>query len=79
MCENYNKEMIMDAVQKDLENRKEEIQKAMGLMFKANMTITDWDVPEGDDREAAKILLSIMQESLDAIKVEIEAGRYDFY
>lgn len=69
----------MDAVQKDLENRKEEIQKAMGLMFKANMTITDWDVPEGDDREAAKILLSIMQESLDAIKVDIEAGRYDFY
>jgi len=69
----------MDAVQKDLENRKEEIQKAMELMFKANMTITDWDVPEGDDREAAKILLSIMQESLDAIKADIEAGNYDFY
>lgn len=70
---------MMDAVQKDLENRKEEIQKAMELMFKANMTITDWDVPEGDDREAAKILLSIMQESLDTIKAEIEAGNYDFY
>jgi len=69
----------MDAVQKDLENRKEEIQKAMELMFKANMTITDWDVPEGDDREAAKILLSIMQESLDTIKAEIEAGNYDYY
>lgn len=69
----------MDAVQKDLENRKEEIQKAMELMFKANMTITDWDVPEGNDREAAKILLSIMQESLDTIKAEIEAGNYDFY
>lgn len=69
----------MDAVQKDLENRKEEIQKAMELMFRANMTITDWDVPEGDDREAAKILLSIMQESLDTIKAEIEAGNYDFY
>ncbi|ADR33738.1 hypothetical protein Sulku_1075 [Sulfuricurvum kujiense DSM 16994] len=69
----------MDAVQKDLENRKEEIQSAMKLMFKANMTITDWDVPEGDDREAAKILLSIMQDSLDAIKADIEAGKYDFY
>lgn len=69
----------MDAVQKDLENRKSEIKKAMELMFKANMTITDWDVPEGDDHEAAKILLSIMQESLDAIKAEIEAGNYDFY
>ncbi len=69
----------MDAVQKDLENRKEEIRQAMVMMFKANMTITDWDVPEGDDREAAKILLSIMQESLDTIKADIEAGRYDFY
>lgn len=69
----------MDAVQKDLENRKSEIKLAMELMFKANMTITDWDVPEGDDREAAKILLSIMQESLDSIKAEIEAGNYDFY
>ncbi|MDD5159483.1 MAG: hypothetical protein PHI47_05495 [Sulfuricurvum sp.] len=69
----------MDAVQKDLENRKEEIQKAMLMMFKANMTITDWDVPEGDDREAAKILLSIMQDSLDTIKADIEAGKYDFY
>ncbi len=69
----------MDAVQKDLENRKEEIQAAMVMMFKTNMTITDWDVPEGDDREAAKILLSIMQESLDTIKVDVEEGRYDFY
>lgn len=69
----------MDVVQKDLENRKEEIRQVMVMMFKANMTITDWDVPEGDDREAAKILLSIMQESLDTIKADIEAGRYDFY
>jgi hypothetical protein len=69
----------MDAVQKDLENRKDEIKKGMELMFKANMTITDWDVPEGDDKEAAKILLSIMQESLTEIKADIEAGNYDFY
>jgi hypothetical protein len=69
----------MDAIEKDLESRKEEIQKTMELMFKANMTITDWDVPEGDDREAAKILLSIMQDSLDTIKADIEAGKYDFY
>ncbi|MDD5051445.1 MAG: hypothetical protein PHO27_01790 [Sulfuricurvum sp.] len=69
----------MNAVQKDLENRKEEIQNAMLVMFKANMTITDWDVPEGDDKEAANILLSIMQESLDRIKSDVEAGKYDFY
>ena len=67
----------MDAVQKDLESRKAEIKTGMELMFKANMTITDWDVPEGDDKEAAKILLSIMQEALNEIKVDIEAGKYD--
>ncbi|MFY9142731.1 hypothetical protein [Sulfuricurvum sp.] len=69
----------MDAVQKDLESRKTEIKQAMELMFKANMTITDWDVPEGDDKKAAQILLSIMQESLTEIKADIEAGKYDFY
>lgn len=69
----------MDSVQKDLENRKSEIKNAMVLMFKANMTITDWDVPEGDDKEAAKILISIMQEALNEIKVDIEAGKYDYF
>ncbi|HZF71103.1 hypothetical protein [Sulfuricurvum sp.] len=69
----------MDPVQKDLENRKSEIKNAMELMFKANMTITDWDVPEGDDKEAAKILISIMQEALNEIKVDIEAGKYDYF
>ncbi|MDD2266282.1 hypothetical protein [Sulfuricurvum sp.] len=69
----------MDPVQKDLENRKSEIKNAMEMMFKANMTITDWDVPEGDDKEAAKILISIMQEALDEIKVDIEAGKYDYF
>jgi capsular polysaccharide biosynthesis protein len=74
-----SKGKIMDSVQKDLENRKAEIKNAMELMFKANMTITDWDVPEGDDKEAAKILISIMQEAMNEIKADIEAGKYDYY
>ncbi len=69
----------MDAIQKDLENRKSEIKKEMELLFKANMTITDWDVPEGDDNEAAKLLVAILQEALDEIKGDIEAGKYDLY
>ena len=43
------------------------------------MTITDWDVPEVDDHEAAKQLIAIMQEKLDEIKSDITAGKYDFY
>jgi uncharacterized protein YecE (DUF72 family) len=69
----------MNAVVKDLISRKSEIQKEIELVFKANMTITDWDVPEADDKEVAKILLDIIQEELDNIKADVEAGKYDYY
>jgi len=69
----------MDVIQKELESRKSEIKKAMELIFKANMKITDWDVPEADDSEAANILLKILQETLDEIKADVTAGKYDYY
>ena len=69
----------MDIIQKELQSRKAEIRKAMDILFKANMKITDWDVPEADDNEAAKILLNVMQESLDEIKADVAAGKYDYY
>jgi len=69
----------MDAVQKDLISRKAEIQKEVELLFKANMKITDWDVPEADDKEGAKILLDMIQEKINYIRKDIEAGKYDFY
>ena len=69
----------MDAVIKDLVSRKGEIQKEVEAVFKANMKITDWNVPEADDKEAAKVLLDMMQEKLDAIRADVEAGKYDNY
>jgi len=69
----------MDVIQKELISRKSEIQKEVELLFKANMKITDWDVPEADDKEAAKILLDMIQEKVDHIRVDIEAGKYDYY
>ena len=69
----------MDVIQKELESRKSEIKTAMELIFKANMKITDWDVPEADDSEAANILLKILQETLDEIKADVVAGKYDYY
>jgi len=68
----------MDAIEKELESRKAEIQKEMLSLFKTNMKITDWDVPEADDNKAAKILIQILQESLDAIKQDVEAGEYNY-
>ena len=69
----------MDAIQKELVSRKGEIQGAVALLFKANMKITDWDVPEADDKEGAKILLDMIQEKIDAIRADVEAGKYDYY
>ena len=69
----------MDIIQKELQSRKAEIHTSMDLLFKANMKITDWDVPEANDKEAAMMLVKMMQEKLDEIKAEIAAGKYDYY
>ncbi len=69
----------MDVIQKELVSRKSEIEAAVELLFKANMKITDWDVPEADDKEGAKILLDMMQEKIDAIRADVAAGKYDYY
>jgi len=69
----------MDAIVKELESRRKEIAKELELLFKANMKITDWDVPEADDKEAAKILINIMKEELNKLENDIDAGKYDNY
>lgn len=69
----------MNAIEKELESRKTEIQEKVLAVFKMNMKITDWDVPEADDNLAANILVQIMQEALDQIKEDVEAGKYDNY
>jgi hypothetical protein len=69
----------MDVIQKELISRKTEIQLAVELLFKANMKLTDWDVPEADDKEGAKILLDMIQEKVDTIRADVNAGRYDYY
>ena len=69
----------MDIIQKELESRRGEIEGAVELLFKTNMKITDWDVPEADDNEAAKIILDMMQVKLDSIKTDVESGKYNNY
>ena len=69
----------MQAIIQELESRKGEIEGAIELLFKTNMKITDWDVPEADDKQAAKILLDMMQKKLDTIRADVTAGKYDNY
>lgn len=68
----------MDVILKELLSRKEEIQKEIALLFDVNMKITDWDVAEVDDKKAAELLLSIMEEKLAEIKTEISSGKYNY-
>ena len=69
----------MDAMRQELKSRQKEIEGALQLLFKTNMKITDWDVPEADDKEAAMILLDILQAKLDTIREDVLSGRYNNY
>ena len=69
----------MDAIHQELQSRQKEIEVALELFFKTNMKITDWDVPEADDKKAAILLLDIMQAKLDTIREDVLSGRYNNY
>lgn len=58
----------LDAIEKELLSRKEEIKKELEFLYNTNMRITEWDVPEADKKEASKLLLEILQEGLDELK-----------
>lgn len=70
---------MTDAVIKELAVRKAEIEKEIELLFKANMKITDWDVPEANDKEAAEIILNVMDKKIQAIRKDVENGKYTNY
>jgi len=66
----------MDTMEKEFESRKSEILKELKFLFKANMKIADWDIPEPDNQEAAEILVNILQEGLDKIKEDIKNDNF---
>ena len=69
----------MNPVKQDILRRKDEIVSEVNAIFKVNMKITDWDVPEADDALAAKMILDIMQEALDGLKVKLAEGEFKNY
>jgi len=69
----------MKAVDQELAKRKDAIKKELELLFKANMKITDWDIPEVDDREVAQKLIAIFKEAIGEIEQDIADGKYDTY
>jgi hypothetical protein len=71
------KKVKMTTIEKEFASRKTEIKKELKFLFKANMKITDWDIPEADNTKAAEMLHAILQEGLDEIKEDIKAGKFD--
>ncbi len=69
----------MTPQEKELQAMKGEIEKEIRGIFKANMKIFDWDIPENDDKKAAELIIQTMQEALDGLKAEIAEGKYDNY
>ena len=67
----------MNVQEKEMEMMKGEITKEVRAIFKANMKIFDWDIPENNDRIAAELILKVMQEALDGLKSELAEGKYD--
>jgi len=73
-----NKEEVIPttAVQKDLHARKEDIRDELESLFKSNLKIVDWNVPEPDDQDASEILVNILEEKLKEIKADVKDGKY---
>ena len=70
---------MTDVVIKELAVRKTEIEKELELLFTTNMKITDWDVPEAEDTEAADVLLNIMEKKIQQLREDVKAGKYENY
>jgi ribosomal protein S2 len=56
-----------------------EISTELKAVFKTNMKIFDWDIPENDDRKSAELIIDVMQKAMDELKAEVKAGKYDQY
>ena len=65
--------------EKEIYDREEAIESQLELLFKANMKITNWDVPENDDRKAAQMILEILEKKVDKIKNDVKNGKYDYF
>ncbi len=69
----------MTPQEQEIEKMQDSIITELRAVFKANMRIFDWDIPENDDRKSAELIIDVMQKAMDGLKEEIKAGKYDQY
>jgi len=71
--------MKMTPQEQEIIKMQDEIRTELRAVFKMNMKIFDWDIPENDDRKSAELIINVMQKAMDGLKKEIAAGKYDQY
>ena len=71
-----DKKSDMSVIDKDLENRIDDIREDLQVAFKRNVKIANWNIPEANDHEIAQKVVDILQEELDKIKEDIKNGKY---
>lgn len=69
----------MTPQEQEIKMMRSEIKKEIRAVFKVNMKIFDWDIPENDDRRSAELILKVMQDALNELNTEVSNGNYDNY
>ncbi len=69
----------MTPQEQEIAKMKDEITTELRAVFKGNMKVFDWDIPENDDRKSAELIIEVMQEAMDVLKQEIQDGKYNQY
>lgn len=70
---------MLSMTEKEILDRTEAIESQLELLFKTNMKITNWDVPETDDKKAAEMIIEILEKKVAKLKNDVINGKYDYY
>jgi len=69
----------MTPQEQEIEKMRGAISDDLRAVFTANMKIFDWDIPENDNRKAAELIYTVMQQAMAHLEEEIALGKYDQY
>ena len=69
----------MSAETKEIAKLKSDIKEELKDILEKNLKISDWDIPEADDKELATKIVDILQEALNELKKEVQEGVYNNY
>lgn len=70
---------MLTMTEKEIIERTEAIENQLEFLFKTNMKITNWDVPETDDKKAAELIIEILEKKVIKLKDDVKNGKYNYY